>query len=163
MDYRYLQRLADEDAPARIATQHQHCAFCGYDLFGSVSGRCPECGNVLDPRAMQDQSQELKSQKDEFEDAIRHVHFAWKILAFGVALFLLRITPILGPGGQGLDRALSFLCGFIALFLRLAVIRSGNLPTGQLTMAQVAVRDSFLSAVEIAGGIFLMATSVALR
>ncbi len=25
-----------------------HCANCGYDLTGNVSGRCPECGNTVE-------------------------------------------------------------------------------------------------------------------
>lgn len=163
MDYRYLQRLVGEDAPARIAKEHQHCAFCGYDLFGSVSDRCPECGNVVDPQAMRDQSHEMRAQRVEFEEALRHVHLAWKLVALGMILLLIRIPPMLGPGMYWLARSLGFLCGFIALFLRLAIIRVGRFPAGQLTQAELAVRDSFLAVVEIVGGIFLMAASLALK
>jgi len=24
-----------------------HCQYCGYDLTGNVSGRCPECGKAI--------------------------------------------------------------------------------------------------------------------
>lgn len=163
MDYRYLQRLADEDAPARIAKEHQHCAFCGYDLFGGTSDRCPECGNVVDPQAMRDQSQETKAQRIEFEEAVRHVHLAWKLVAMGMALFLIRVPPILGPGTYWLARALGFLCGFVALFLRLAVIRLAKVAPGPVAEAQQASPDPFLAAIEIVGGLFLMGTSIGLK
>ncbi len=28
-----------------------HCRNCGYDLTGNVSGRCPECGSEVAPKA----------------------------------------------------------------------------------------------------------------
>jgi len=30
-----------------------HCQECGYDLTGNVSGRCPECGTVINPKQAQ--------------------------------------------------------------------------------------------------------------
>ena len=163
MDYRYLDRLAGNQRPVRPVGEHPLCAFCGYDLFGGVSDRCPECGHEIDPHSMREQSDEVKAQVDEFEEAIRLVPLAWKLVAFGGMLFLIRVPPILGPGPYWLARCLGFLCGFVAVFLRLAVIRSGKLPPAAITQEQIATRDSFLAAVELAGGLFLMGTSIALK
>lgn len=163
MDLRYLDRLAGAQPKARPAGEHPLCAFCGYDLFGSVSNCCPECGNAIDPHAMREQSDEVKAQQYEFEEALRFVPLAWKLVALGSFLFLLRITPFLGPGASWLARSMGFLCGFVALFLRLAVIRSGKLPASAITHEQRMVRDSFLGALEIVGGLFLMGTAIGLK
>jgi predicted RNA-binding Zn-ribbon protein involved in translation (DUF1610 family) len=32
---------------------HGYCQQCGYDLTGNVSGRCPECGEAVQPRSEQ--------------------------------------------------------------------------------------------------------------
>jgi hypothetical protein len=34
----------------RELKQHNSCVSCGYNLFGNVSGRCPECGTPLSSR-----------------------------------------------------------------------------------------------------------------
>ncbi len=34
--------------PRRRSPLPGHCVSCGYDLTGNVSGRCPECGRILD-------------------------------------------------------------------------------------------------------------------
>ena len=31
----------------RVSIEPGHCERCGYDLTGNVSGRCPECGDVV--------------------------------------------------------------------------------------------------------------------
>ena len=163
MDYRYLDRMAGIQPRTRPAGEHPLCASCGYDLFGSVSDRCPECGSLIDTHAIRDQSDEIKALAHEFEEALRFIPLAWKLVAVGAVLFLIRVPPFLSPGTYWLARSLGFLCGFVALFLRLAVIRAGNLPPSLITQEQRVTRDSFLSAVEIAGGLFLMGTSLALK
>jgi hypothetical protein len=163
MDLRYLDRLAGNEPRDRPADVHRLCAFCGYDLFGGVSNCCPECGNAIDPQAMREQTDEVKAQQYEFEEALRFLPLAWKLVALGSVLFLLRITPVLGPGLSWLARSLGFLCGFVALFLRLAVIRSGKLPDSAISQEQRMLRDSFLGALEIAGGLFLMGTAIGLK
>ena len=163
MDYRYLDRMAGVDPVRRPVGEHPLCAFCGYDLFGGVSDRCPECGNEIDAVAMREQSDEVKAQLHEFEEAIRLVPLAWKLVVLGGFLFLIRVPPILSPGPYWLARCLGFLCGFVAVFLRLGVIRSGRLPDAAITQQQRAARDSFLAAVELVGGLFLMGTSIALK
>ncbi len=163
MDYRFLDRLAGNESRSRPAAEHQHCAFCGYDLFASVSDRCPECGNLIDTHAMRDQSDEARLQSMELEDAMRFLPLAWKLAAVGVVLFLIRVPPFLGPGAAWLARSLGFLCGFVALFLRLSVIRLGSLPGSPITQEQRAARDSFLGAIEIVCGLFLMATAIGLK
>jgi len=163
MDYRYLDRMAGEGLQKRPVGEHPLCAFCGYDLFGGVSNRCPECGNEIDTHAMREQSDEIKAQVHEFEEALRMVPLAWKLVLIGGILFLIRIPPLLGPGPYWLARSLGFLCGFVSLFLRLGVIRSGKLPPAAITHEQRAIRDSFLDALEVVGGLFLMATSLGLK
>ena len=163
MDYRYLDRLAGAQARTRPVGEHPLCAFCGYDLFGGVSDRCPECGQLIDSLAMREQSDEVKAQVVELEEALRFLPLAWKLGALGAVLFLIRIPPYLGPEACWLARSLGFLCGFVALFLRLGVIRSGKLPPASITQEQRDARDSFLAAVEIVGGLFLMGTSIGLR
>lgn len=163
MDYRYLDRLAGAQTRTRPVGEHPLCANCGYDLFGGVSDCCPECGHAIDPHAMRDQSAEIKAQMYEFEEALRFLPLAWKLVGFGAFLMLIRITPFLGPGLSWLARSMGFLCGFVALFLRLSVIRAGNLPPSAITQEQRLARDSFLSAVEIVGGLFLMGASIGLK
>jgi hypothetical protein len=163
MDYRYLDRMAGLRPRAQAAGAHPLCATCGYDLFGGVSDRCPECGTPIDAGAIRDQSDEVKALLDEFDESLRVLPLAWKLLAVGGVLFLIRIPPILGAELSWLARSLGFLCGFVAVFLRLGVIRLGTLPSSILTARQRDARDSFLSAVELAGGLFLMATAIALR
>lgn len=163
MDYRYLDRMAGVQPRVRTTGEHPLCSSCGYDLFGSVSNRCPECGNLIDLHAIREQSDEVKALAHEFEESLKLIPLAWKLVALGGVLYLIRVPPLLGPGTGWLARSLGFLCGFVALFLRLAVIRSGNLPPSVITQEQRAIRDSFLSAIEIAGGLFLMGTSLALK
>jgi|CXWL01.1.fsa_nt_gi hypothetical protein len=163
MDYRYLDRLAGAQSRTRPVGEHPLCAFCGYDLFGGVSDCCPECGHLIDSQAMRDQSDEVKAQVVEFEEALRFLPLAWKLVTLGAILFLIRIPPFLGPGALWLARSMGFLCGFVALFLRLSVIRSGKLPPAAITQEQRAARDSFLAAIEIVGGLFIMGTSIGLK
>ena len=163
MDYRFLDRAAGVQSRTRPVGEHPLCAFCGYDLFGGVSDRCPECGNLIDSLAMREQSDEVKALVVEFEEALRFLPLAWKLVALGAALFLIRIPAFLGPGAYWLARCLGFLCGFVALFLRLSVIRSGKLPPTAITQQQRVARDSFLAALEIVGGLFLMGTSIGLK
>lgn len=162
LDYRYLDRMANDGVrrPSSKPGEHPLCAFCGYDLFGGVSDRCPECGNIIDTHAMKEQSDAVKVQLHEFEEALRLVPLAWKLVTFGLFLLLIRIIPILSPGPQFLARSLGFLCGFVALFLRLGVVRAGRLPPAVLTAEQKAGRDSFLAATDIVGALFLMGTSL---
>lgn len=163
MDLRYLDRLAGAEPRTRPVGEHPLCAFCGYDLYGGVSDRCPECGNAIDTQAMREQSDEVKAQVYEFEDALRFVPLAWKLVAIGAFLLLIRLPPFLGPGASWFARSMGFLCGFVALFLRLGVIRAGKLPPSAITHEQRTIRDSFLGALEIVGGLFLMGTSIGLK
>lgn len=163
MDYRYLDRMAGAGPRTRAFGEHPLCASCGYDLFGGVSDRCPECGTPIDAHAIRGQSDEVCALASEFEESLQMVPLAWKLIVIGGLLFLLRVPPLLGPAGYWMARSLGFMCGFVALFLRLGVIRAGNLPPSAITEEQRAARDSFLSAVEIAGGLFLMGASLALK
>lgn len=162
LDYRYLDRMANDGVrrPSSKPGEHPLCAYCGYDLFGGVSDRCPECGNIIDTHAMKEQSDAVKIQLAEFEEALRLVPLAWKLVVFGLVLLLIRIIPILGPGPQFLARTLGFLCGFVALFLRLGVVRTGRLPPSVLTAQQKAARDSFVAATDIVGALFLLGTAI---
>lgn len=161
MDYRYLDRMANEGGrrPSTPPGEHPKCAYCGYDLFGGVSDRCPECGNMIDTHAMKDQSEAVKAQFHQFEESLRFAPLAHKFVIAGMVLLVLRIPPWLGPGTLLLFRSGGFLCGFIALFLCLSVVRTSRLPSELLTEEQKAARDSFVVAIDLVVGIFLMATS----
>ena len=43
----WVLRVRDREKASRLDRRRfpaGHCQKCGYDLTGSVSGRCPECG-----------------------------------------------------------------------------------------------------------------------
>lgn len=159
MDYRYLDRLAGRDKPK--SQEHPRCVACGYDLYGSVSDRCPECGHVIDDEEWRRLVREMEGKLAEIEDTLQWTPLAWKLVVAGVVLQLLRLTPLLGGCADGLARIVVFLCGVGAFFIGMNVFRLRGIPSwaqGRLKFKP----DAVSSGVGLAGGLLLVAAAIGL-
>jgi predicted RNA-binding Zn-ribbon protein involved in translation (DUF1610 family) len=136
------------------------CPRCGYNLTGSVSKRCPECGGVF---RMKDLRRGALDAQRLLEEARRADHAArggLMIVGLGVALFLLG-KLLGGYGSEMLGRICGLVCGFVAVFLGMSVFRVARIPEWaqdhlesqpSRTLAAVTVLSAVgLSAVSIIG------------
>lgn len=122
LGYGQLDRELAGDGPSPVP---MNCANCGYDLRGSASARCPECGHITLRKEAAQQSQAIKRALEEYKEAIEWGRRGMIVGAVGLALagwgmFL--------PSGwlQPLLRVISLIAGPIAFFLGLSVIRAKN-------------------------------------
>jgi len=159
MDYRYLDRLAGCDKPR--PQEHPRCVACGYDLHGSVSKRCPECGHVIDDEECQRLAREMQDKLTEIEDTLQWTPLAWKLVAAGALLQLLRLTPVLGGCADALTRVVIFLCGMGAFFIGINVFRLRAVPDWARERLKFKP-DAVSSGVGLAGGPLLVAAAIIL-
>ena len=106
------------------------CMDCGYNLAGSVSDRCPECGVTVSRRQMERYVSNLKIELRLLE----HVGYwvqAGVVLA-AVAISVLGLGFVLaqayGPTFLDVARVVSCLLAFPAFWMGLSIIRIYRLP-----------------------------------
>ncbi len=157
MDYRYLDRMAGLPNPR--SQEHPRCVACGYDLHGSTSARCPECGTEIDEQECGRFLRELHDKVAEIDDLLQWQSFAWKLIAAGLVLQLLRWTPLLGGCANALTRVAIVVCGMGGFFIGANLLRLRGVPEwarGRLTSKP----DKASSAIGLAGGPILVAAAI---
>jgi len=117
------------------------CLYCGYDMRGTPSGRCPECGAVFERKHWERSVDEILQKVTEAEDAATMVPVALIVLGFGLVMRL--ATLFLGGVGSIWNTAGKLggaACGMLGLLLLVALIRHRNLP--EWAKARQTVRAS---------------------
>ncbi len=128
MDTRYLDQLVGASKAKTDRNAHPLCVSCGYDLYGSPSKRCPECGHFTSGLESQKLTRETEDAIRETELALRAAPFGWKI---GIAALAIRLATLaISPNGAvvGAVRAMSVIAGFSALSLALGTLRMSQVP-----------------------------------
>ena len=104
------------------------CLVCGYDMRGLHSGRCPECGNSFVYREWERAVRDAKADIAQVEDFFRWVSWAWKLVVFGIALFLTTLIPG-APLWRVFARVAALISGAIAFLLAINILRIRRVPT----------------------------------
>ena len=156
MDFRYLESLAGTTKPDEPPPV---CLTCGYDLRGSTSGRCPECGQSFTSTQWKRESSEIKTKTADVDEALKWVALAWKVVAAGAALEVLGFIVMAGSCGSWLLRIAGAFCGLAAFFLGVNIFRTRQLP--EWARERLSTKPDYVSAyVGIFGGLLLVATTI---
>ena len=159
MDYRYLDRLAGRPRPN--PNEHPRCVVCGYDLHGSVSDRCPECGNPIDDEETQRLAEELRYKLAELDSSLQSTPVAWKLVVVGACLQIIRSFLLLGWLTSAMARVAILFCGIKAFLLVWRVFRLRSIPLwarGRLNFRPNVI----LCCIGLVGGLLLIAAAIAL-
>lgn len=148
MDERYLNQMVGTRLHMGV---EPFCLHCGYDMRGTPSGRCPECGAVFERKRWERGVDEILFKVNEADEAAALVPLALAIIVFGVVL---RLGTLLlsAPGSVWvlLARLVGAACGVLALLLLTGLKRHLNLPE----WAQ-AKRTIHASPIQVIAAIFL--------
>ena len=104
------------------------CLACGYNLTGSVSARCPECGTFIDVTKWRDQTTAMKTRIRQTEDGFIWVVMGRNLALVGLAIRLVTLAVGYGGAMAAVGRFLAFMAGFCAFFLGLSAFRQRSLP-----------------------------------
>ncbi len=159
MDYRYLDRLAGRPRPAH--NEHPRCVVCGYDLHGSVSDRCPECGNLIDDEETQRLAEELRFKLAEIDNSLQWTPVAWKLVVVGACLQLVRWSLLLGWLASATARLAILTCGTSALLVAVKVFRVRSIPLWARERLNFKP-NVVLCSIGLVGGLLLIAAAIAL-
>jgi len=103
------------------------CLTCGYDMRGSVSGVCPECGERLDAKDWLRELKYVEGLLKEYKTAEMFLRAAFVAVLAGVVFYLLSLLL----AGACLGRCLRVLAGVLGLGGALqgaGIFRIGRLP-----------------------------------
>ncbi len=103
------------------------CVWCGYNLTGAVSERCPECGNVFQAKEWRQRAAELAHRSQQIKEANKWASRGLKIAIGGIVMVLIDLAVGVSWAGELLTKA-ALIGGVAALFLGLSVFRVGRLP-----------------------------------
>lgn len=127
MDQAYLERMGNDRIGAAAPPL---CQACGYNLTGTASKRCPECGWVTTPKELARQAEELRLQIAELEDVNKWIWVGFKAAAIGWGARL--VGEALNLAGAGCVtfgiRVLAFPCGLAAFCLGMTAFRTRRIP-----------------------------------
>lgn len=138
MDERYLNQMA---GVRRHAGVEPFCLYCGYDMRGTPSGRCPECGAVFERKRWERDVDEILQKVNEAEEAATMVPVSLTILAFGLTFRL--ATLVLGGVGSvwnTVGQLGGAASGILGLLLLAGLVRHRRLPPW--AKAQQTIRAS---------------------
>lgn len=157
MDERYLNQMVGTRLHMGV---EPFCLHCGYDMRGTPSGRCPECGAVFQRKNWERGVDEVLQKVNEADEAAALVPLALAIIIFGVVL---RLTTLIlsGPGSAWvtLARLVGAGCGLFALLILTGLQRHRNLP--EWAHAKRTIRASPTSViVAVFLGFVLLASAV---
>lgn len=104
------------------------CLTCGYNLTGSVSDRCSECGQVFVHKEWKREVDRIKEQVSEAKDSILLASVGLKVAIAGLVIRVIGV--VLGADGlvAWAGRGIAMVCGVAAVFLGLGALRAGMLP-----------------------------------
>ncbi len=124
MDLRHLERMAGVKGKAQ---PEPVCMTCGYDLRGSVTQVCPECGQAFDRLAWEREVSQTQEKLAEIENSLEMVGLGWRIGLIGLCVSILLMLT--SQTGMCVGRCVSVGTGFTSFFLGCGYFRSFLLPT----------------------------------
>jgi hypothetical protein len=124
------------------------CLACGYDLTGSPTGRCSECGQVFIKGEWKKEIARLKRAGDELREANTWARRALVIAIVGAVMAGLRV-PLRGVCMGELLAVLGGLCGATAVLLGTAVFRADRLPAWAAEYGPAPQRDLAVGCIAI--------------
>ncbi len=155
MDTKLLEKLAGFEPHSDI---HPFCLNCGYDMFGSESGICPECGTPFVRSQWRKEVDQLKMQILDVEDRLEFVPLAWKFVVAGLVIRLVGIVLPWGNFGTYLTKGACIVACLAGFFLALNVFRVRSLPGW--AREKLSIKPDFNSAyIGIVGGSLLIASA----
>ncbi len=102
------------------------CMTCGYDLRGSVTQVCPECGQAFDRLAWEREVAQTQDKLAEIENSLEMVGLGWRVGLVGLCVSVLLMLS--GQHGLCVGRCISVGAGFISFFLGCGYFRAYQLP-----------------------------------
>jgi len=157
ISYEELQRIIEADQPPLFPP---FCLVCGYDLRGSPSGRCPECGRGFIKGEWKKELVKLKRAANELRDANE-----WAERAVVIAI-VAAVAGVLGAVLSGTCfglflKVVGVIGGATAALLGAAVFRADRLPEwaggyGPPPRREHAVACIVLGAVAIAASVVFL-------
>jgi predicted RNA-binding Zn-ribbon protein involved in translation (DUF1610 family) len=162
MEFRYGDPVHDPTTAPKKTTKpafHPQCLTCGYDLRGLTSGRCPECGNVFVHRDWEHAVRDAKDAIAEVEQLLAWVPWAWKVVVFGIAVFLTALIPGMSPGWRLFVRITGLLSGALGFLFAVNVLRVRQVPTW--ARSHLEIQPDYSSAlVGFLGGVALVLAAI---
>ena len=108
---------------------HPFCLYCGYDLTGSVSNRCPECGRAFSRRELEKAAYKLKAEIRQLDSINEVLQVALVLGIVGMAVVVPTVVlKWTGPWGAVLGKLFGVACGVAAFFTGLTVVRLLKVP-----------------------------------
>ena len=83
IDTHILELLAGDEWRADL---HPFCLHCGYDLRGSVSDRCPECGTAFNRKELEREAYALKNRLRQLETVHDWIGVGMRIAVAGAVV-----------------------------------------------------------------------------
>lgn len=160
MDERYLNQMVGTRLHMGV---EPFCLHCGYDMRGTPSGRCPECGAVFERKRWERNVDEILFKVNEADEAAALVPLSLAIIAFAV---IVRLGALLFADAGGvwmsLARFCGAACGAFALLLLTGLKRHPNLP--EWAQAKRTIRASPMQVIAaIFLGFVLIASAIVSR
>jgi ribosomal protein L37E len=138
---------------------HPFCLICGYDLYGTPSDRCPECGSPFYESEWRREITAKQEKIHEVAHTLEWLPMAWKTAAVGGAIRLTSLLPMIPSFAAWWCRLITVLCGVIAFFLGLNILRIHDLPVW--ARKRFALDSNYMAAVvSIVGGLALVVSVV---
>ncbi|HNQ22220.1 MAG TPA: hypothetical protein PKK06_03915 [Phycisphaerae bacterium] len=106
------------------------CPRCDYNLTGSVTNRCPECGYIFQQRELRRSDSNLRAQLLALRDTEEWGRLGFKLALVGVVLTVtgFGMTAMAGGMASAVGRVAAIACGLPSFFLGLGAIRVFRLP-----------------------------------
>lgn len=107
------------------------CLHCGYDLTGSVSDRCPECGMAFSHREVVREAYALKTKIRQLMTIDHWIKAGFYVgIAGAVPVLAFVLFKLAGAGGalELFSRIIGVMCGVPSICMGLSVLRILQLP-----------------------------------
>lgn len=156
MDKRYLEQMVGNQ---KYADLEPFCLACGYDLRGSPSGRCPECGTTFSRKEWSREIDRVLARMHDVDDSLSFVPYSWRLAAVAVAARLLAALQGDDSWGPFLLNFTAFMMGIAAVGTGLSMVRIRQVPA----WARAKMRnrpDPALAAIGAAGGALVILSTI---
>ncbi|RJP34806.1 MAG: hypothetical protein C4547_10385 [Phycisphaerales bacterium] len=109
---------------------HPLCTRCGYDLTGSVSDRCPECGGSFSRRQIEREAYALKNRIRQLDFVPGVIDAGMWVCAVGAVLSVpvIVFNAWLGVALPFLARGLAWGCGCTGFLMAMSCLQALRIP-----------------------------------
>lgn len=126
MEYRDLDHLSGRAAEKR--DEVRFCLSCDYDLSGSPSDRCPECGELFLASEWRKFADRVRALQADLADGLKLMPAATKLVIAAFAMRFLEFVPVIRESFLPILRPATLGVGWFALFIGLNLLHIRRLP-----------------------------------